>query len=199
MEQWVPNYLWIEKDLRKKIEKGEYKPGNKIPIEHRLCEKYKVSRATLRKALSLLESEGYIYKITGKGTFVISPDKRQEATVIKGREKEIKKLNKGVAVLVPCITFSIFSGIVRGAEDCLREEKYHLLLGNYDDDVEKEKEYMESFAERGVNGFIVSANYFSNQNPYYDVLMKKGIPFVFVDTPLENVKADLVATDNIKG
>ncbi|HOK56105.1 MAG TPA: GntR family transcriptional regulator [bacterium] len=199
MKNGMPDYLIIEKELREKIEKGEYKSGERIPTEVQLCEKYKVSRITLRKALSILEAEGYIYRITGKGTFVIPSEKRDEAKIIKERQKEIKKLNKGVAILVPCITFTIFSGIVRGAEDYLREENYHLLLGNYDNNPEKEREYMEMFTERGIEGFIVSANYFSNQNSYYEELIKKNIPFVFADTPLEKFKADLIATNNIKG
>lgn len=41
-----------------------------IPSERSLCEKYKVSRPTVRKALIDLENEGYIYKISNVGRFV---------------------------------------------------------------------------------------------------------------------------------
>ncbi len=198
MKKNIPVYLNIEKDLREKIENGRLKKGEKLPPEEKLAHHYKVSRMTIRKALSILASEGYIYRITGKGTFITSPEDR-ELELIKKRQKEVQKINKGIAILVPCVTFSIFAGIIRGAEDELRENGYHIMLGNYDGDPVKEREYMEIFVKRGTSGFIISPNYYSSSNPYYEFLLKKEIPFVFTDISLEGIETDLVATDNFKG
>jgi len=198
MKKTIPVYLRIEKNLRDKIEKGNIKPGDKLPTEEELVLQFKVSRMTLRKALSILSAEGYIYQIPGRGTFVTSPEDK-EVELIKKRHRQIKKMNKGVGILVPCITFSIFAGIVRGAEDTLRENHYHVILGNYDRNPEKEKEYIETFVERGVSGFIISPNYFSSQNYYNEILKKRDIPFVFTDITINGVETDLVATDNFKG
>ena len=45
-------------------------PGDLLPGEHRLCEKFHVSRTVVRQALSQLETQGVIERVKGKGTFV---------------------------------------------------------------------------------------------------------------------------------
>src|SRR5699024_8962836 len=57
------------------IENKNIKPGEKLPSENELMEKYNVSRDTIRKSLDLLEGNGYIHKIKGKGSFVLDVDK----------------------------------------------------------------------------------------------------------------------------
>ena len=63
-------YLHIYSDIKNAIEKGEIKPGDQIPPEVELVEKYKVSRITVRTALKMLANENYVIRLTGKGTFV---------------------------------------------------------------------------------------------------------------------------------
>jgi len=199
MEKIIPIYLRIERDIRDKIKKGKYKIGDKLPGEEEISSYFRVSRMTVRKSLSILASEGYIYRIPGKGTFITSPEDK-EIEILKSRQREMKKMNKGIGVLVPSITLSLFAGIARGAEDFLRENNYHVLLGNYDDNSQKEKEYIETFIERGVSGFIVSPSYFSSRSEIYNTtLIKKGISFVFTDIAIKGIETDMVATDNIKG
>lgn len=48
-----------------------------LPSENKLAEKFKVSRTTARKVLSELESEGFIERLQGKGTFI----RKQDASV----------------------------------------------------------------------------------------------------------------------
>lgn len=48
----------------------ELKPGDKIPSERELCEKFAVSRMTVRQAIGDLVAEGKLERIQGKGTFV---------------------------------------------------------------------------------------------------------------------------------
>ncbi len=56
--------------LRKSIISGEWKPGDKIPSEHALCDELGVSRVSVRAALQRLASLGLIQSVQGKGTFV---------------------------------------------------------------------------------------------------------------------------------
>ncbi|WP_434404278.1 GntR family transcriptional regulator [Streptomyces sp. NBC_01353] len=60
----------IADDLRTQITTGLLKPGERLPSEPQLATRYKVSTATLRNALALLQAEGLIEKIHGKGNFV---------------------------------------------------------------------------------------------------------------------------------
>jgi DNA-binding FadR family transcriptional regulator len=59
--------------LRSFIEKGGYKPGDRLESERDLIVRLDVTRARLRKALDTLEHEGAIWRHVGKGTFIASP------------------------------------------------------------------------------------------------------------------------------
>ena len=50
--------------------KNNLKPHSKMLSEREICTKYNISRTTVRQALQELENIGYIYKVSGKGTFV---------------------------------------------------------------------------------------------------------------------------------
>ena len=71
-------YKEVKEDISKKINEGTYKSGDKIPSERDLALAYGVSRMTLRQALNELESEGFLYKEKGRGTFVSVPNLYQE-------------------------------------------------------------------------------------------------------------------------
>lgn len=59
--------------LNEFIERGEYKPGDRLPSEEELAKQLGISRPTLREALGNLESSGVIVRRHGVGTFVASP------------------------------------------------------------------------------------------------------------------------------
>lgn len=72
MGKQLPKYKEIERDILNQIQSGALKIGDQIETENELCERYKVSRMTARKALDLLSSQGYINRMPGRGTFVSS-------------------------------------------------------------------------------------------------------------------------------
>lgn len=64
----APLYFQLINRMRKDI-LGKLAPGAPIPSERVLCEQFKMSRITVRKALEELTVNGEIYKLHGKGTF----------------------------------------------------------------------------------------------------------------------------------
>ncbi|XUM00392.1 GntR family transcriptional regulator [Streptomyces venezuelae ATCC 10712] len=66
----------IADDLRTQITTGHLQAGARLPSEPRLAAQYKVSTPTLRNALALLQAEGLIDKIHGKGNYVRHPLRR---------------------------------------------------------------------------------------------------------------------------
>lgn len=66
----LPHYRRIAAELRAAIEGGEFEVGSALPSEAELTSRHAVSRATVRHALALLESEGLITTCPGKGRYV---------------------------------------------------------------------------------------------------------------------------------
>lgn len=69
----VPLYQQVKEDIKAAIERGKYKPNEKIPSEPELSAEYSVSRITVRRAVEELCNEGYLVKMQGRGTFVSTP------------------------------------------------------------------------------------------------------------------------------
>lgn len=67
-----PLYITVMEVIKEKIINGQYKVGELIPTEIELEREFDVSKVTIRKAIELLEGEGYLIKRSGKGTTVIS-------------------------------------------------------------------------------------------------------------------------------
>lgn len=69
----LPLYHQLEQELRARIEQEEFKPGEALPTEERICAQYGVSRITVRRALDALILDGLVKKRRGVGTFVAAP------------------------------------------------------------------------------------------------------------------------------
>ncbi len=65
-----PRYLELADELREAIIAGRFTDGAQFPTETALCERFAVSRFTVREALRRLEAEGLIARRRGSGTVV---------------------------------------------------------------------------------------------------------------------------------
>lgn len=65
-----PMYQQIADDLRTQIESGELAPGDQLPTEMELRDRYSSSRNTIRDAIKRLTSQGLVETRPGQGTFV---------------------------------------------------------------------------------------------------------------------------------
>ncbi|CAL9448403.1 Mannosyl-D-glycerate transport_metabolism system repressor MngR [Streptomyces sp. enrichment culture] len=74
-----PRHDDIANDLRHQITNGHIKPGERLPSETALADRYKVSTVTLRRALAVLQGEGLVEKIHGKGNFARRPLRKMSA------------------------------------------------------------------------------------------------------------------------
>ena len=65
-----PIYLQVINELKKKMVKGELKPGEKMPSNRELAVLYKVNQNTAARIYREMEMAGYCYTKRGIGTFV---------------------------------------------------------------------------------------------------------------------------------
>lgn len=69
-----PLYQQIRALITRSLESGEWKPGDIIPSESELAERFGVSQGTVRKAIDELAAENLLVRRQGKGTFVSTHD-----------------------------------------------------------------------------------------------------------------------------
>lgn len=68
-----PRYRRIAAELRAEIARGALAPGDALPSEAALMERYGVARGTARQALADLEGAGLVESVHGKGRYVRHP------------------------------------------------------------------------------------------------------------------------------
>ncbi len=66
----VPLYLQVASALSRRIEVGEWRPGQKISTLAELEAEYQVARVTVRQAVEVLQHDGLVRCLQGRGTFV---------------------------------------------------------------------------------------------------------------------------------
>ena len=86
----VPRYYQLKEIMREKMASGEWKPGDLIPSERELGEKYGISRMTARQAITDLVNEGLFYREQGKGTFVSQRKVTQQLMRLTGFTEDIR-------------------------------------------------------------------------------------------------------------
>ena len=98
-------YIQLTRIFLEEIKSGKWQLNQRISSEEELCKKYGVSKVTVRQAVNNLVSDGYLMKLQGKGTFVVSvlpvvglSMKTQLTEEMFGKEVKVEKevLFKGI-------------------------------------------------------------------------------------------------------
>jgi GntR family transcriptional regulator len=67
---YEPAYAQLVRILLGRIAAGEFRPGDRLPSEAQLCERYGVSPMTVRRVVNILADQGVVIAEQGRGTFV---------------------------------------------------------------------------------------------------------------------------------
>ena len=102
-----------------------------------------------------------------------------------------------IGVVVPNSTNPYFAEISRGIEGYFERRGYCVILGNSDDEPEKQRKYLRVLIERRIDGLIVASA--GDQDTLRDALGRTDVPVVIVDREVPGVQADLVQIDHEEG
>lgn len=166
-------YKEIADILRGEIRSGLYKPNTQLPTEQALCVRHQASRQTVRRALAILVSEGYIEKYQGSGSWVRDTSHRLPAPP------------RSIAVVTTYISDYIFPGILREIETVLSQNNCTTLLFATQNQVSNERKVLFNLlSQPRLDGIIVEGTKTALPNPNLDLyrkLMKRGITLVFIN------------------
>lgn len=190
MEDKRTKYGDIVYYLKNLMESEELKPGNKLPSENELTEKFGISRQTVRKAIGLLEEEGAVRRVRGSGTYV-SFDRREN---LEGRNR--------IAVVTTYVDSYIFPKTIQGIERVLFERGYSVQISFTDNMPDRERNVLTDLISRDdVAGIIVEGTKSGLPNPnlsLYRQLLNRKIPILFINTFYPELDVPHVSLNDVK-
>lgn len=180
--KYLPKYIQVKKSIEKAVEDRLISPGDKMPTESELTRMYSVSRHTVRKALDILGREGVLEKKQGIGTFY------------KGK---CSNQSRNIGFISISLYEYIFADILTGIDNILHENAYQIILGNSQDNLNREKVILEQFMEKDIDGLIIepAKSALSQSNiSLLNKFLENRIPIVVLDSDyggnLNNVLVD---------
>ena len=107
----VPEYIMVQ--LKNRIISGNYKNGDRFLTEKEICEKYNVGRSSVREALRVLETLGYIDLQRGRGAFITKTYEEDKETLKDWYEEHKIELQDVIDVRLCIETVAIKNAIQR--------------------------------------------------------------------------------------
>lgn len=87
--------------------------GDKLPTEMDICKKYDVARSTVREAISMLHTQGYVEVRKGSGTYIVSKDVHTNTNVLVidkiDNLKDFMEIRKSIEILAVRLFIKNFS------------------------------------------------------------------------------------------
>lgn len=183
-----PIYKRIYDYLLEAISSGKWAAGDKVPSEKELCEQFKVSRITSKKALELLSEQGVLVRFPGKGSFVAAQD---SWTGERGAGA-----SHSIGFIIPDFSDSFGTKLLCGIEETGNSLGYNLILKRSRDIAAEEENAINVLTREGIAGLLmlpIHGEYY-NSEILKLILNKKAL--VFVDRKMRGLAAPSVSTDN---
>lgn len=168
-------YAVVEQDIKEKILSGFYSINDKLPTESEMMQTYQVSRYTIRRAISDLESEHFIYTIQGGGMFVDDWQKQVQQTPMESKE---------IGVITTHIADYIFPNIITGIDRLVSSKGYSILLSNTQNDRQKERTSLQKMMDSNLSGLIIEPTQSALENKNLDLYKKikeSNLPTIFIN------------------
>lgn len=185
-----PKYFILMESLRQDILSGKISPGDKIMSENQLAGEFGISRHTVRKALAMLENEGYLEAEHGRGTFC------------KNRLTN-RQNSHNIAVITTYISDYIFPRLIQGMDNILTDNGYSIILKNTGNSQRNEARALQDILTKNVDGLIIEPSkseiYLRHMN-LYEKFDEMQIPYVFIQGTYPQMKdKPNIIMDDVEG
>ncbi|HEX3075241.1 MAG TPA: GntR family transcriptional regulator, partial [Lachnospiraceae bacterium] len=183
-------YYILMEALKNDILASKINPGDKLPSENQLANMYGISRHTVRKALSILENEGFIAAEHGRGTFC-------------SERLRFKDRSHNIAVITTYISDYIFPRLIQGIDTILTQHGYSIILKNTGNSQKNEAKCLEDILTKNIDGIIIEpskSEIFCKHMHLYHMLDELSIPYIFVQGIYPQLRnKPYIIMDDVKG
>lgn len=183
-----PKYQTIAEEISLHIRAGKYADAQTLPTEMELVEEYRVSRQTVRQALSVLVGNGLIEKRQGSGSYIRRGPAERPA--LPGRS---------IAVITTYISDYIFPSILREIETVLAQNNCTMLLFSTQNLVDNERNILNNLLTTHVDGLLVEGSKTVLPNPNLDLYQRfihRDVPLVFMHGAYADLPQALAVMDD---
>ena len=191
----LPRHRAIYEVLLSEIQSGVYKPGERLPSEALLCERFQASRITVAKAFQSLQRDKLVNRRAGSGTYV---------------EKPAKGISLQFGILIPNLDATeFFEAICQGILRSPGAQSHSLTWGSFtsgaSDTIESAEQLCQQYIAQGVAGvFFAPAEYSKetddSNHRLASMLERAKIPIVLLDRDFKHYpdrsNFDIVGIDN---
>ena len=166
-------------------------PEYKLPSEQQLAMKFNASRVSVRKALDLLEEEGVISRIRGRGTFIKNSLNTASLTT-NATQMDC------FMFIVPDMSSNLMKNICNGMLAACKELHVKLLVLNSANSTQLERDNIATAMQLNCSGILLMP---VDENKYNDSILSlsmSNFPTLFIDRRLYGLKFNCVSSDHYK-
>lgn len=117
---------------------------------------------------------------------------------IMARNLSARKSNT-IGVVLPKIAHSFFGAIVESIYDLAASNGYEVILTISQEDPEREKKQIQSLLAMKVDGIIISISEKTKATEIFDLVVRRGVPIVFIDRIPDMQNVNSVTVDDKGG
>lgn len=182
-------YEILKHHVLDQIINGDLVKGQKLPTESEMMAAFSVSRYTVRRAISDLENENYVYRVQGGGSFVADWQK----------ERKQDKAPSVIGILSTHVASYIFPAIIDGADHVISENGFSLILANTHNEPKRERIALINLMRQNLAGLIIEPTRSATSTPnidLYEKLRDSGVPMIFINATYPNFDSVSVVSDD---
>ncbi|MDO4619939.1 MAG: GntR family transcriptional regulator [Lachnospiraceae bacterium] len=177
--------------VKARIADGTYVQGDRLMSENELCEKFGLSRQTVRHATGELEKQKIVTRVRGSGTY------------IGGAYLPVRaERHMNVSLVSTFYENYIFPPTIKGIERVLSKNGYSLQVSFTDNRVSRERQILENILEKDhIDALIVEPAKSALPNPnlaLYEEFRRRRIPVLFFNAVYPGLDFSCVRLDDEK-
>ena len=190
MAKRMKKYETLSEWLLEDLARGGWKTGQRFYSENQLCNKYSMSRQTVRQALAVLIDAGFLEAIKGSGTYVT-----QHAI------QSTRRQTHNIGIIVTYLSDYIFPIIIREIEAEFSRNGYSVTLASTGNSVVNERRLLRGMLEKQVDGIILEPTKSALPNPNMDIfrsIQDIHLPLVCINSTYPELDVPVVGLDDVR-